>query len=57
MLKSKHQKGVFQPSERWRLEYYSRLFPRLSEIVSGSPNDYDDPNDPIGLDFHRTTEA
>src|SRR6266487_4983559 len=38
-------KGVFQSSERWRLECYSRLVPSLSEIVSGSPKDLDAPND------------
>jgi len=38
------------------LEYYSRLFPSLSEIVSGSPEDFDDPNDSVGLDLYRTTE-
>src|SRR5438093_13734385 len=26
-------KGVFQSSERWRLEYYSRLRPSLTEIL------------------------
>ena len=38
------------------LECYSRQLPSLSEIVSGSPEDFDDPNDSVGLNFHRTAE-
>src|SRR6266542_4347560 len=38
------------------VECNSRLRPSLTEIVSGSPKDCDDPNDPVGLDLYRTTE-
>ena len=54
--KFKSMSRVFQPLEKQLSRYYSRLRPSLTEIVTGSPKDFDDPIEPVGLNLKRTTE-